>query len=74
MLRKARNSSERYPVKTEGRRERDTIVEALEALQSTGASLHREEKPVWQREMPSDHVFLCGPCNEIFSVSWDKVF
>ena len=66
LIRKTRNSSERYPVKTECKRERDTIVEASEASQRTGASLHKE-KPVWSREMLSNHVFLCKPWNEIFS-------
>ena len=31
LIRKVRNSSERYPVKTAGGRKRDTIVEASEA-------------------------------------------
>ena len=74
LIRVDRNSSERYPVKTGGGRERDTIVEASEASERTGTSLHRKEKPCWGREMLSGHVFLCGSCNEIFSVSWDKVF
>ena len=67
LIRKTRNSSERYPVKTECKRERDTIVEASEVSQRTGTSLHREE-------LLSGLVFLCEPCNEIFSVCWDKVF
>jgi len=54
------------PSAREGGRKRDTIVEASEASERTGTSLHREEKPCWGRGMLSGHVFLCGPCNEIF--------
>ena len=74
LIRVDRNSSERYPVKTGGGRERDTIVEASEASHGTGTSLHREQESDWGREMLSGLVFLYGSCNKIFSTSWDKVF
>ena len=74
LIRKARNSSERYPVNTAGGRKRDAIVEASEASQRTGTSLLREDKAGLGREMLSGLVFICGPFNEIFSICWDKMF